>query len=220
MGVALPRSIPFHSRAEDALTMTQNLIAWAAVGLLLVTSTGLLLSRDWRWTLGLLAAQYVGMFLLITQHWPFGLASVKLVTGWMASAALGVTRLGLADREETAETAWPQGWPFRLFASAIAVLLAASATPAMETMIPGINRPVVAGGLILAGMGLLHLGITADILRVSIGLLTLLAGFEIVYSTVETSILLTGLLAIANLGLALVGSYLMTARRAAEEETQ
>jgi hypothetical protein len=59
-------------------------------------------------------------------------------------------------------------------------------------------------------MGLLHLGITAEILRIILGLLTVMAGFEILYATVETSILLAGLLAIVNLGLALAGAYLMT----------
>ncbi len=196
--------------------MIESILPWTPVALLLVTSIGLLLSRDWRWNLALLAAQYAGMFWLVTQHWPFGLASVKLVTGWMASAALGVTRLGLADREDKAESAWPQGRLFRLFASAIVLLLVAAAAPQVEKMIPGISRPVVIGGLLLTLMGLLRLGITAETLRVTIGLLTLLAGFEILYSTIETSILLAGLLAVVNLGLALVGSYLMTASRAEE----
>jgi hypothetical protein len=190
--------------------MASTIISWVAVGLLLVTSVGLLLSRDWRWSLGFLAAQYLGMFWLVTLHWPFGLASVKLVTGWMASATLGVTRLSMSEQEEVSESAWPQGRPFRLFAAAIVVILVIAITPQVETTIPGISRPVIAGGLLLAGMGLLHLGITAEILRTTLGLLTVMAGFEILYATVETSILLAGLLAIVNLGLALAGAYLMT----------
>ena len=170
--------------------MLTTILSWAAVGLLLVTSIGL--SRDWRWSLALLAAQYFGMFWLVSQHWPFGLASVKLVTGWMASAALGVTRLGFAEHESRDETAWPQGRLFRVFAAAIVVVLVIAAIPSMEKMI------------------------TAEILRVTLGLLTVLSGFEILYSTVETSILLTGLLAIVNLGLALAGSYLMSASEAEE----
>ena len=187
-----------------------TLFSWIAVGLLLVTSIGLLLSRDWRWSLGFLAAQYLGMFWLVSLHWPFGLASVKLVTGWMASATLGVTWLGMSEHEAIHESAWPQGRLFRLFAAAIVVILVIAATPQVETMIPGISRPVIAGSLLLAGMGLLHLGITAEILRIILGLLTVMAGFEILYATVETSILLAGLLAIVNLGLALAGAYLMT----------
>jgi hypothetical protein len=187
-----------------------TILSWVAVGLLLVTSIGLLISRDWRWSLGFLAAQYLGMFWLVALHWPFGLASVKLVTGWMASATLGVTRLGMSEHETTRESAWPQGRLFRLFAAALVVVLVIAMTPNIEAMIPGVSRPVIAGSLLLAGMGLLHLGINAEILRIILGLLTVLAGFEILYATVETSILLAGLLTIVNLGLALAGAYLMT----------
>ena len=194
-----------------------SFLPWAAVALLLFTSSGLLLSRDWRWNLGLLAAQYVAVFILVAQHWPFGLAAVKLVTGWMAAAALGVTRLGLSETEERAESAWPQGRLFRIFSSAIVATLVVAAAPAFETLIPGISRPVVVGGALLFGMGLLHLGFTSEPLRIILGLLSLLAGFEVLYSLVETSILLTGLLSVINLGLALVGSYFMTASH--REET-
>jgi hypothetical protein len=64
--------------------------------------------------------------------------------------------------------------------------------------------------LILIGIGLLHLGLTAQPLRVVLGLLTVLSGFEILYAAVETATLVAGLLAGVNLGLALVGSYLLT----------
>jgi hypothetical protein len=129
----------------------------------------------------------------------------------MASATLGMTRLDLAESEEAEESTWPQGRLFRLFAAAIVVILIVASTPQVETIIPGISRPVIAGGLLLISMGLLHLGLTAEVLRVILGLLTVMAGFELLYATVETSILLAGLLSIVNLGLALAGAYLMTA---------
>lgn len=198
--------------------MFATLLTWMPLGLLLVTSFGLLLSRDWRWSLIFLAAQYLGMFWLVTLHWPFGLASVKLVTGWMAAATLGVTRTSLAQSEPSGASPWPQGRLFLLFVSAIVIVLVLAVTPQAEAMIPGVSRPVLAGGLLLAGMGLVQLGITADILKITLGLLTLMAGFEILYATVETSILLAGLLAIVNLGLALSGAYLMTAAPAEETE--
>ncbi len=210
--------------------MVSTVISWVAVGLLLVTSIGLLLSRDWRWSLGFLAAQYLGMFWLVTLHWPFGLASIKLVTGWMASATLGVTRLDLSEGSQSRETLesdvsrhresaqMPQGRLFRLFAAAIIVILVITATPQVENIIPGIGLPVIAGGLLLVGMGLLHLGLTAEALRVTLGLLTVMAGFELLYATVETSILLAGLLSIVNLGMALAGAYLMTAAPTEEAE--
>ncbi len=226
MGLAFSRFISIPAHFRGGIIMISNTVSWIAVGLLLVTSIGLLISRDWRWSLGFLAAQYLGMFWLVTLHWPFGLASIKLVTGWMASATLGVTRLDLAEgqqlrtlklqTEKTAEV--PQGRIFRLFAAAIIVILVIASTPRVETIIPGISRPVIAGGLLLAGMGLLHLGLTSEILRTILGLLTFLSGFEILYATVETSILLGGLLSIVNLGLALAGAYLMTAAPSEEDE--
>jgi hypothetical protein len=61
--------------------------------------------------------------------------------------------------------------------------------------------------MMLMGMGLLLLSTTIDPLRVIIGLLTILAGFEIIYAAAVSSVLVTGLLALVTLGLALAGAY-------------
>jgi hypothetical protein len=58
-------------------------------------------------------------------------------------------------------------------------------------------------------MGLLHLGLTAQPLRVVIGLLTVLAGIDIFYAVIESSTLVAGLLASVNLALSLIGAYLI-----------
>ena len=63
--------------------------------------------------------------------------------------------------------------------------------------------------MILIGLGLLHLGMSTRPLRVVIGLLTVLSGFELVYAGLETSILIAGLQAVVTLGLALIGAYLL-----------
>jgi hypothetical protein len=60
-------------------------------------------------------------------------------------------------------------------------------------------------------MGLLHLGLTNRPLRVIVGLVTVLAGFEVLYAALVQAALVTGLVAAVNLGLALVGAYLITA---------
>jgi len=199
--------------------MLTTALAWTAVVILLATSTGLLISRDWRWSMGLLAVQYLGLFILVDVHWPTGMAAAKLVTGWMAIAVLGISRISLPG-EITAEEegSWPQSRLFRLLAAALVVMLALAATPRVPVLLPGINLPEVAGGLLLIGMGLLHLGITAMPLRVITGLLTVLGGFEILYASVEGSILVAALLAGVTLGLALVGAYLLTAAPPPPEE--
>jgi len=185
--------------------------AWIAVVTILLTSVGLLVARDWRWSITLLAIQYIAMFVLALQHWPLGMASVKVVAGWMAAAILGMTRSGLSNENLAEENIWPRGRLFRLFAAGIVVIIVAGVTPTVDTIMADAGFAVTTGSLLLVGMGLLHLGITAHILRVTIGLMTVLTGFEILYSTVEGSVLVAALLAVINLGLALVGSYLLIA---------
>ena len=193
--------------------------AWIAVVLLIITSAGLLLVRDWRWSIILLAVQYLGMFLLTLQHWPIGMASVKVVAGWMSAAILGMTRSGLSNEDPQDESMWPRGRLFRLFAAVIILLIVAVVTPSVDHIMADAGFPVTNGSLLLIGMGLLNLGITARILPVTIGLMTVLAGFEILYASVEGSVLVAALLAVINLGLALVGSYLMLASNAQETES-
>ena len=192
---------------------------WVAVILIAITSTSLLIVRDWRWNIILLAVQYLGMFVLTLQHWPIGMASVKVVAGWMSAAILGMTRSGLSA-EDTADTSiLPRGRLFRLFAASIILLLVSVMTPSVDHIMADAGSKVTNGRLLLVGVGLLSVGITARILPVTIGLMTVLAGFEILYSSVEGSVLVAALLAVINLGLALVGSYLMLASNAQESET-
>jgi len=188
-----------------------TIISWAAVGLVTVTSAGLLLQRDWRWDLGLLTAQYVGVAILVGQHWPLGMAAAKLVTGWMTTAALAITLTALPPNEEPAEGFWPQGRTFRLFMIGIVVMLAAALTPKLQETLSGIGAPVVAGTVILVGVGLVHLATNSEILRVIVSLLTVLSGFETLYAALEGSVLVAALLAAVTLGLGLVGAYLLIA---------
>lgn len=194
-------------------------LSWIAVGIIVITSIGLLIARDWRVSIILLAVQYLAMFLLSLLHLPLGMASVKVVSGWMASAILGMTRSGLPDDDSDEENIWPRGRLFRLFAACIVGIIVTGATPTVDNIMANAGFAVTAGGLLLIGMGLLHLGISSQILRVTLGLMTILAGFEVLYATVEGSVLVAALLAVINLGLALVGSYLMIASASKETES-
>ena len=195
------------------------IFAWIAVGAIVITSVGLLLTRDWRWSISLLAVQYLAMFVLVLQHWPLGMASVKVVAGWMSAAILGMTCSGLSTEEFAEEDTWPRGRPFRLFAAGIVSLIVVVATPGVDTIMADAGFAITSGSLFLIGMGLLQLGMTAHILRVTIGLMIILSGFEILYSAVEGSVLVAALLAVINLGLAFVGSYLLIASNSQEIES-
>jgi hypothetical protein len=190
-----------------------TIIAWIVAGFVLTTSAGLLISRNWRLELGILGLQYVGVFWLTAQHWPVSMAAIKIVTGWMAIATLSMTRLNLKDGVRDEEQLWPQGRLFRLFAAGIVTVIVTTAAPRVEEIIPGIGLPVISGSLILIGLGMLHLGMTAQPFRVILGLLTVLSGFEALYAALESSILVAAMLSVVNLGLALVGAYLLSARK-------
>lgn len=178
-----------------------------------------MLARDWRWLIIFLAVQYAGMFILTLQHWPTGMAAVKVIAGWMGAAILGMTRSNLIEDEINEKDTLPQGRMFRLIAAGIVGMIVLTGTPIVDAMMADAGLAVSAGSLLLIGMGLLHLSVTDSILQVTVGLMTVLSGFEILYSAVESSTLVAALLAAINLGLALAGSYLMVASSAQEVET-
>ena len=184
------------------------ILTYLMLVLVMLTTTGLLFSRDWRWSLGLLAIQYLGVFWMVQTHWPASMAASKIVTGWMACAVLGIAQLG-TKREAESESIWLQGRLFQIFASGM-FFTATFALALRAVTWLGVSLPVAWGGLLLIGLGLLHLGITSDSFQVIIGLLTIMAGFEVLYATVESSALVAALLASVNLGMALAGAYFLT----------
>jgi hypothetical protein len=181
---------------------------WVALLIVAACAVGLLISRDWRWGLGLLAGLYLGVFLLLREPWPISAAAAKLVTGWMACTMLALAHSNL-NEPPPAESFWPQGRLFRI----LTAVLTLAATFALALRLAdwlGIGLPVAWGSLLLMGLGLVHLGITGQPFRVTLGLLTVLAGFEIVYAAVENSTLVAALLSVIDLGLAMAGAYFLT----------
>ena len=183
-------------------------INWIAVIVILLASTGLLLSRDWRWSLSLLAVLHLGIFILVNRYWPLGMSAVKLITGWMGCAILGLTRWILRSGS-TPESSWPQGRTFRLLSAGLVIVATAAVSPVISDRLAAITLPVAWGGILAIGMGLVHIGMTTQPSRVIVALLTILAGFELIYAAVEGSTLVAAMLAGVNLGLALLGAYLL-----------
>ena len=182
------------------------------VGLLFISGAGILVVPSRRVMTGMLALQYIGVFLLVSVSWPLEIAVVKLVAGWMASAVLFLTYQNLPDlgRENREDVTLP-GTFFKGFTGLLIGISVYSLVPTALRWFLGATQYQVLGGLWLLGLGLLQLLMTWDSLRIIIGLLTVISGFEILYATLEASVLMTGLLAILNIGLAFLGSYLLMA---------
>lgn len=195
--------------------MDIHALAYPAVILVTFTSLMLLIHADWRWIALTLAVQYVGVFLLVFSGWPFELAVLKIVAGWMASAVLGFSIFEAVKTDplvwQSTEKFSPSGRLFRLLAAGLVFIMIFSISPKLVDWINNIELIQAVGASTLIGMGLLHLGLTAQPFRVIIGLLTFLSGFEILIAAVEVSALVAGLLTIVTLGLALIGGYLLLA---------
>jgi hypothetical protein len=190
-------------------------LSMVTVIVLVMSTLFLLLSQNWRWSIIALAVQYLAVFALVLQAWPFGLAAVKLVAGWMAGAVLGASQPAVELVEDPQSSS--SAIVFRFLLAILVGILAFTITPAVMTLVP-LPTSLVMGTIILIGMGLVQLGMTTRPLRVLLGLLTTLSGFELIYAAVEDSVMVAGLLAVVTLGLALVGAYLLDSLSSDEAE--
>jgi hypothetical protein len=177
------------------------------IGLLLLFATGtlLLIVRDWRISVGLLAVQYLAMFLVILMMWPLSVALIKLMVGWMVAAVLSTS--GTAHAAFNEETLLPMGRIFRITLAVLILIVVLSSAAQLNSLLPEINIWVIRCGMLSVCLGLAHVGISTRPFRIILGLLTVLTGFEIMHAAVEVSFLVIGLLAGVNMALSLAGVY-------------
>ncbi|MBN1231480.1 MAG: hypothetical protein JXA19_06435 [Anaerolineales bacterium] len=193
-------------------------IDYLVIILVIFTSVGLLIAGNWRWGVGLLAIQYLGVFILVNNYWSVELSTVKLVAGWMTSSILAVSQLTVKEPEGL-ELQILSNRLFRVFVAIPLIITANSIAVLLKDIVPSISFIELFGGLILIFLGLLKIGLTSRPLRGMFGLLTLLSGFEVIYAAVESSDLVAGLLAVITLSLGLCGAYLLAAPEMREEAT-
>ena len=186
--------------------------------LIVITAMVILIFRDWRINTIALAVQYLAAFFLVTLSWPIEVAVVKLIVGWMATAAITFTFLHQKVTETQTES--EASLFFRGFAGLLTILAIFVLVPTLKgNIFPKLEPVILQGGLMLIGMSLMQLGTNSNPYLTIISLLSFLSGFEVIYAGLETSTLLTGLLAVVNLGLAMVGVYFITKTAEHEDNT-
>lgn len=184
------------------------------VVILIGTTIILQISWNWRWSLIALAIQYLAVFWLISSVWNIGLAAVKLIVGLTAVALLGVLFPDTHHDIDEFRVGSPRA--FQLVSAGLVISLAIVLSVSLGDWFPP-AIPLRLGGLILIAMGLIQVGITTQPIRIILGLLTILSGFEVIYAAMVNSVLVTGLLAMVTVGMAMVGAYL-SARFIREDE--
>ena len=171
--------------------------ALGAVGLVLVAS-------DWRMRIAGLASIYLVGFIVILQIWPVALASIKLVSGWMGIALLSNSMLDSINQRT--EQRFLSETIFRFLMAVLIWIVIAAIAPSINEWLP-IPYTNLYIGLSLMGSGLLFMSLTDDFFEITLGLLSILAGFDIIYSSLEGSALVTGIYAFIIILICLLSGY-------------
>ncbi len=193
----------------------------AVLGLFL-TGGLIVLMRDWRASLLALLAQYVLAGLILSRLVLPEIALIKVLVGalicpmlYLAARQAGwrtdrVTRHISNDNRERGQDVFPAGRAFRLLAMTLMALLAV--TLSRTYPLPHIPPAVGLGSYWLILIGLLILMLTEEPLKAGQGLLTIIIGFELLYTTIERSLAMVWLWGAINLLLALAIAYLAVVR--------
>lgn len=207
---------------SEVIARLSFLTASPAVVGLVVTASLIIVVRDWRVSLAALLAQYLLVGFLLTRLITPEVATVKTLIGALICPILYLTarrvrwgRQRSKDEVSTLPTGWevfPVGLPFRLLAVVLIGLVASSLLNSYP--LPEVPRDIGFACYWLALMGLLAMILTAEPLKAGLGLLTFMAGFELFYAALESSLSVVGFLGIVNLFMALAMAYLASVREA------
>lgn len=214
---------------SDLLARVAFLAATPAVIGVLVTASLLVVSQDWRLNVIALASQYFFVALLMTQLVRLEMAAVKGLIGWLVCLVVYLTEQQAQSlmRDSNDESSLSmQGWfsarvrgwrshgiSARAAFGLLAALLVALTAYVAAFAVPLPQLPLGLSGVcyLLAGLGVLLLGLSQDPVQVGLGLLTFLSGFDLFYVALEPSLVVTGLLGSISFVIALGMAYLRTA---------
>lgn len=158
--------------------------------------------------LAALLLQYVVLTLLTVEPLGASVALVKLLAGGLTTLLLWSSLRAVGSRREVAGVGLMEQPPFR----AVGVLLVLTAGwgvgRASWTHVQGMNASAELSASMMLAVGLMQMGLFQRPFRVGLGLLTTLAGFEVIYAVIEPSLAVVALLAGVNMGLAIVVGHL------------
>jgi len=213
----------------DIVKTIATLPGTAVLVALLIAAGLLVVLTNWRLLILALGAQYILIGLMLTRVVPIELAAVKALVGVMICPVLYITarrmHWGQAEEESDTEEAvvrpkrrwwWimGSGLPVRVIVTALALAMSislASRNPLPITVDQTLSRDFTVGAFSVMLLGLINEALAENPLKVGLGLLSFLAGFELFFTAVEPTLTIVGLLGLTNLILALAISYLTIA---------
>lgn len=201
----------------------------ALVGLFLTAAT-IFVTSNWRLSLGALMVQYFLLGVTLSRFLQAELSIVRVLVGILVVPILYLTARQIHEAQDPEQTtrrgfhflglsvgwdAGPLGLPVRLFVLLLVALAYVRFLPNYQALLsdlvvggPALPSDVIMISLWLVSVGLAGLALSGDALRVAPALLTVLAGFEVVYAGLQTDPAVVGLFGALTLLTALAFSYL------------
>lgn len=153
-----------------------------------------------------LAIHYLISFILIVQIWPFALASVKIISGWMGVVLLGNSLASFNYQGESEKSASER--VFVLISLLLISMVITAIIPRLNEWLP-ISYTNLYIGLTMMASGLLQTSHKIDVVGILVGLLSILIGFDIIFSSLEGSALVTAFYGLINIALCLLGVFII-----------
>ncbi|MDY7078056.1 MAG: hypothetical protein SXV54_14160 [Chloroflexota bacterium] len=210
----------------DLLERFSFLAAMPAVAGIFITTGILVVVREWRLNVTALAVQYFFVVLLLTRMIRPEVAAVKGLIGWMICMVFYLTerQASMIEHSPTDEGKGASQRLSRWVMSAqasfhlLAGLLVSVAAYAAALSIPlpeEVPADITLACYLMAGLGLLLIGLNETPMQVGLGLLTFLSGFDLLYAALEPSLAVAGLLGAVSFLIALAMAYLRVVQIAA-----
>ena len=206
----------------DIVARVSFLAAMPAVAGIFITAISMVVSRDWRLNVMALTIQYFFVVLLLTRMIRLEVAAVKGLIGWLICMVFYLTKRQTSALEQAhvaEDAAAPQRWRrWIISARASFCLLAgilisvAAYTASLRIPLPEVPADITLACYLLAGLGLLLVGLDEAPMQVGLGLLTFLSGFDLFYVGLEPSLAVAGLLGAVSFLIALAVAYLRAAQ--------
>ncbi len=232
----------------EILGQLQFITQEAALLGLFITAAVILIGRDWRSLIVALLGQYILVGIILSRLVRPDIATLKVMIGAFICPVLFLSarQVSFQARPDIVAAPWPldrggwrgriaplvaflrgqdrrrrpaaTGFVFRLFTACLMILV--TTTLSRVVVLPGLSGSVNTAVFWLIIAGLVTLTITEEPLKVGLGLFTSLTGFELFFTTLESSLLLTGLWGTVNLMIALAIGYLAIIKGAGPEEEE
>ncbi len=206
----------------------------------IITATIILVARDWRFLLFALLIQYILVGLTLSRLVRPDIAILTVLTGafvcpilFLSARQVMLDPLSISALEPEQTGFWPRlfavirgpsvsqdvaptRFTFRLFVALLIILVALTVSDSFP--LPSLPPLVTTIVYWLALAGLITLTLTEDPLKSGLGLFTVFSAFGLLYFTLESSLLLTGLWGAVNLLIALAIGYLTVVKGTGPQE--